>query len=116
MKKLRKEYFAAYFASDTRDALPPSFGIVTACNPKGKVATDERNEAADSELESYLQTTRLPHFRVTGRSQDGSHREPGFAIACENPEIIRHVAQMFEQEAFFWVVDGCIFVAHVSEA
>ena len=51
---------------------------------------------------------------MTGGAKDGSHLEAGFAIPAADPEVIRKIALRFQQEAFFWVVDGFIFLSNVN--
>lgn len=110
-------HLRAYFTAE----LPPSgaprtFGIVTAYHPGSRNAPAEDNEKADAELESLLAKEKRARFRVTGRSRDGSHREPGYGIAAASPEEIRPLSRRFRQEAFFWVEDGEVFVINTDGA
>ena len=69
----RKEYLATYFRAElSPEGLPARFGMVTAYNPEGQLAPDAVNLEADSKLKEYLKSAKVCHFRVTGRSQDGS--------------------------------------------
>jgi len=109
-------HLEAYFAAELPSfGMPGTFGIVTAHNPGSAPASAESNEAADAELERALTAADLPHFRVTGRSRDGSHREPGYGIAAAL-DTIRALSRDFRQEAFFWVEDGQVFVINTEGA
>jgi hypothetical protein len=86
--------------------LDGSFGVLTACNPRGRLAPEPENRAANRALAERLR--RLGRVvAVEGGSPDGSHREPGFAapipgaLACE-------IAAEFGQDAIFWF-DGARF-------
>lgn len=108
---LNPTYFEARFtASPPPSGLPHRFGIVTAYNPNGQVQSEEDNRKANAELEADLVNAGLEYFHVTGGSADGSHREPGFGIAADSPEIIRPLSRRFRQDAFFWVDAGEVFV------
>lgn len=111
----RPEHLAAYFTCEPPpDGLPPRFGVVTAHNPDGKVMDAAANAAADAALKARLDRSGLHHFRVTGRSRDGSHQEPGYGVAAESPEAVRHLSHEFRQLAFFWVDGGEVFVVNTA--
>lgn len=103
------EFSEAWFVTVLpSDGLPESFGIVTAFNPDGCSVSKAKNNRADTKLQHYLEKAGLQYFRVTGRSQDGSHQEPGFGIVATSTEEIRDLSRRFKQEAFFWVENGTI--------
>lgn len=109
------DHLKARFAAELPSAgLPARFGIVTACNPNSAIAAPSANEKADAELEGALAAAGLPHFRVTGGSRDGSHREPGYGIVADSPEVVRPFSRRFRQEAFFWVENGTVFVINTE--
>jgi hypothetical protein len=109
------DHLKAYFATEPPPSgLPARFGIVTAYNPESVIATDDANGNADMELKRALVAAGLPHFRVTGGSRDGSHREPGYGIAADSAEIIRPIGRRFRQEAFFWVEGGTVYVINTE--
>jgi uncharacterized protein DUF3293 len=111
------DHLKAHFTAEVLSTgLPPRFGIVTAYNPDSRIAPDGENMKADAELKRALVAAELPHFRVTGGSRDDSHREPGYGIAAESPELIRPLSRRFRQEAFFWVEDGMVFVINTEGA
>lgn len=108
-------HLEAYFTAELPPSgTPPTFGIVTAHNPGSAPADAGANERADAKLERALTAAHLPHFRVTGRSRDGSHQEPGYGIVAASPEEIRPISRKFRQEAFFWVEDGAVFVINTG--
>lgn len=112
---LRPGYLAAYFLTELPpEGLPGRFGVITAYNPNGRRAADATNLTADCKLEECLKRSKLPHFRVTGGSQDGSHREPGFGVVTGDIEEVEKLARQFRQEAFFWIEDGEIYCFEVD--
>ena len=109
----RPEYFETYFEVELpADGLPPHFGIVTACNPGGREASIRFNTEADAELRRCLPRLGRPFLRITGRSLDNRHREPGFGIVTNNPDEILQVSLHLGQEAFFWVEGGGHLLCH----
>lgn len=111
------DHLRAYFAVEPPPSgLPPRFGIVTAHNPGSRIAAPEDNERADAALGLALAAAGLAYFRATGGSRDGSHREPGYGIAAESPEVVRPFSRRFRQEAFFWVEGGDVFVLDTEGA
>ena len=84
---------------------PEAFVIVTACNPRGEIVDAERNESLDRELSALLEVKGLVHFRMTGGSPDGSHREPGYLVECDW-SVGLELGRRFEQVAIYGVLDG----------
>lgn len=113
----RAEHLAAFFTCEPPSGgMPPRFGVVTAHNPDGKVSDPAANTAADAALKTRLERSGLAHFRVTGRSRDGSYQEPGYGVAAETPEAVRHLSRQFGQLAFFWVEGGRVWVINTEGA
>jgi len=109
----RPEYLAAYFLSEPPpDGVPKRFGIVTAYDAHGVPQSEEANLRADAELRRLLKESGRLHFPVAGGSRDGTHREPGFAVAADSPEDIRPLSRRFAQVGFFWVEDGVLYLIH----
>ena len=109
------EHLAAYFTCEPPPGgLPACFAVVTAHNPDGVVQGAAANEAADEALGIILDARGLPRFRVTGRSRDGAHREPGWGIATGSLEQARDFSLAFRQLAFFWVEDGMVYVVNTK--
>ncbi len=65
----------------------------------------ERNESLDRELSALLEVKGLVHFRMTGGSPDGSHREPGYLVECDW-SVGLELGRRFEQVAIYGVLDG----------
>ncbi len=108
-------HLEAYFDAEApASGLPPRFGIVTAYSAGSRLAPASLNATMDAELEALLRGRRVIHFRVTGRSRDGAHQEPGYGIAADSPEEIRPISRRFRQEAFFWVQDGTVYVINTG--
>ena len=117
MDKPNPAHLRAYFTAELPPAgAPEKFGIVTAYNPGSSRAPEEANEKADQELAASLDAAKTERFRVTGRSRDGSHQEPGYGIAAASPEEIRPLSRKFRQEAFFWVEEGTVYVINTDGA
>ena len=83
------------------------FGVLTACNPLGRLISSEDNQARDQALAAHLHRAGWASVRATGRSPGGQHREPGFAVPASQAELLR-IAETFEQTAIFWF-DGRVF-------
>ncbi len=82
------------------DQLPSSFCIITAWNPRGETSSLLENRQRDIELQSFLDAKSIPRTRIVGTSEDGSHGEPGWAVAC-SIEVGRTLGKQFDQEAIF---------------
>jgi len=82
---------------------PPldEFWIVTAYNPHGRPQDPEANRAADEALRQRLERTGHPLWRITGRSPDDTHREPGWAVGDE--ETAHELARRHRQVALYQV-------------
>jgi hypothetical protein len=91
-----------FIASPPPGGFPIHFGVITACNPYGRTASDEQNVAATAKLRQDLIETGREVFLVTGCSPDLVHREPGFGVRCEAEEIVE-LGRAWHQEAVFWV-------------
>lgn len=85
-----------------------NFGVITACNPDGRTASDAQNEIATQQLKSQLVHEGLVHFPVTGGSPDFSHAEPGFGVVWDSPDEAVDWGRKFRQEAVFWIEDGIV--------
>jgi hypothetical protein len=90
------------------------FGVVTACNPLGHQLDEPANRRLTTLLGSRIAgygQIRLAH----GSSPDGSHREPGWAIAAPLDEVLR-LASAFLQNAVFWYDGERFFIVPVHGA
>jgi hypothetical protein len=106
LARLKAPYFDAYFSAELRGRkLPPRFGVVTAHDPMGRKAPPAANRRRDAALRRRLKAMKLAHFRVTGGSEDGAHREPGWGVIADQ-ETVRALAALYEQDAYFWISSG----------
>ena len=106
---MNPEYQNACFrATPPLNGWPCTFGIITACNPDGKIVSDQENAEATDQLCRELVAAKLEHFPVTGGSKDFTHAEPGFGVIFPSQEEAIAWGQRYEQEAIFWVHDDQI--------
>ncbi len=110
MARLKTSYFNAYFTADLRGALPSRFAVVTACDPLGRVTPPALNRRRDAALLRRLKALKIARFRVTGGNKAGSHREPGWGLILESPAKARELAALFNQDAYFWICKGRIYL------
>ena len=77
--------------------------IITAWNPGTDRPNVLQNAAANRQLEAALQAAGWRYWSACGRSEDGSHREPSFAVMDAAEESILELARAFGQAAvFYW--------------
>jgi hypothetical protein len=91
--------------------LPFEFGIVTACNPNGTTLDALVNEGLDRGLGLSLLGQRIPHFRVTGGSEDMSHSEPGYGCVADHEKIVE-LGRQWKQDAIFRVRGDSLFLVY----
>lgn len=109
MPRLPAAYFKTWFRAELDGRrLPPRFGVVTACNPRGKIVSAGKNRVADKRLRAHLKKLGLRHFRVTGGNKAGTHREPGWGIVFDAPGEARALAARCRQLGYFWISSGRI--------
>lgn len=87
------------------DGWPDEFAIITACNPQGRIVSNEGNVLATDKLREQLKLIPVWHWPVTGASSDLMHQELGFA-AQMSFETARKQALDCAQLAFFWIARG----------
>lgn len=90
---------------------PAVFAIVTAHNPDGRAAEAAVNRENELALREHLHSLGLTPFEVIGCSADLEHRETGCGFACELGAAAS-VSERFQQEAFFWVEGGAVFLCN----
>ncbi len=105
-KPLHPAYREAVFEIPGGDR-PSDFWVITAFNPDGCRADADVNEAADRRLREELASLGPEVFRVTGRSPDGSHSEPGWGVSCDEATALR-IGREFRQDAMFHFHGGGI--------
>ncbi|MBI2787860.1 MAG: DUF3293 domain-containing protein [Elusimicrobia bacterium] len=108
--RLKAPYFAAYFKTSLRGKAPARFAVVTAHNPMGHLFSPVANRKLDAALRRRLDALKIRRFRVTGGSEDGSHREAGWGLIIDSPAKARALAAEFDQNAFYWVRGGRIYL------
>ncbi|ALS96987.1 DUF3293 domain-containing protein [Lacimicrobium alkaliphilum] len=87
----------------------PQAGIVTACNPRGKVLSDNENAALNDKLSNHLHRLSLPYIRLSGCSPDLRHREPSLLVSCTQDQAMS-LAGEFKQNAFFWIENDELYL------
>ena len=94
--------------------LPGTFVVVTACNPRGHAASDAENVVRTAVLRQTLDARQLAWIPADGLSPDGTHREPGVAVAMSHGDA-QALAREFEQSAIyrydgeaFWLVGALV--------
>jgi hypothetical protein len=101
MSGFHKAYFETCFVGEPIPSdFPASFAIISACAPTGERWPEDRNQVADQLLRMRVRRWRL--HRITGRSPDGRHVEPGWAVPCSKRTALS-IAREFQQDAFYWV-------------
>jgi hypothetical protein len=106
-------YFdTVFYGEPPADGWPLNFALITASCPRhNRHATDEQNARANAKLRAALHARGFRPFQVTGASPDFSHREEGWGFTGASLEIATKLCVEFDQDAYFWVEDGEIFLA-----
>lgn len=86
----------------TRLGLPGTFAVVTACNPRGRRLSGPENQRRSRWLRAQVAAAAIESLRADGVSTDGRHREPGLALAVDDPARAIRIAVACEQSAIFW--------------
>ncbi len=81
---------------------PGTFAVVTAWNPGRERPGREENEARNRALRAEIERRGWQWARAEGRSPDGTHREPSFAVFGAALEEVRTLARAFGQAAIVW--------------
>ncbi|MGB0421115.1 MAG: DUF3293 domain-containing protein [Limisphaerales bacterium] len=108
-------YLACFHCEAPLEDLPRVFGIVTACNPFGRILSSDENRQRDRDLEQQLISMGHPFFRISGGSRDGKHLEPGFGLWTLDAKALRELGQDWEQDAVFWITDGIVSMIACQE-
>ena len=78
------------------------FALVTAFNPGRSRPAPEDNKRANGRLEAAIRGRGYEFAPARGRSQDGTHAEPSFAVFGMPFEAAWQLAKEFGQAAFVW--------------
>ncbi|HEY3933410.1 MAG TPA: DUF3293 domain-containing protein [Gemmatimonadales bacterium] len=87
--------------------LDGTFGLATPCNPMGRRTDDTTNGNRLIRFLAELDAAGKRYVRVDGCSPDGSHVEPGVALAWPQGDVVA-LARKWEQSAIYWW-DGATF-------
>jgi len=112
-RRLKGPYFRAFFEASVA-RVPRRFAVVTAFNPNGRHAPEAANRTQDAALRRRLLAKGFAPFRVTGGSEDGAHREPGWGFVSPSPEAALELACEFQQDAYFWISGGRIYLGSAA--
>lgn len=105
-------YLDTYFScQENIDNWPLEFAVITAYATTGESWTDFQNNQADTELESYLETSSTWLKRLTGYSPDTGHTEPGWA-ADISWEQACDIGLKFKQDAIYFVSSNTLTVSY----
>ena len=86
------------------------FAVITSDNPAGAPEDAHANALRRGVLGLELRNARMSHWPVTGRSEDSTWSEHGFAVAASIPEADA-IAEVHAQRAYYWF-DGTRFSVH----
>lgn len=95
-------YLDTVFDLETHQQVPQVFVVITAYNPRGRTAPPSRNLHQDQTLRAVLEGRGALPFRVTGRSADGQHQEPGWGAILDLKTGFE-IGKMFKQEAIYHI-------------
>lgn len=73
------------------------------------IATDADNAQRMANAAAELRRRHIHHLPGDGRATDGTHGEPGFAVALSR-DAARALAVQWEQSAFFWIDGGSVWL------
>ncbi|GIW12971.1 MAG: hypothetical protein KatS3mg062_0410 [Tepidiforma sp.] len=92
----------AFRVGDGVPGAPGPFAVVTAYNPGRERPPAEVNEARNRELLAEIERRGFRWLPAEGRSGDGAHREPSFAVFGLELEDALQLARAFGQAAVCW--------------
>jgi len=106
-------YFdTVFYGEPPAGGWPLNFALLTGSCPRhNRHATDEQNAIANAKLRAALRFHGFDPFPVTGTAPDFSHREEGWGFTAATLEIATKLCVEFDQDAYFWIDDGEIFLA-----
>lgn len=106
-------YFeTVFYGEPPGGSWPLNFTLITASYPRhNRHATQAENARANARLRAALEAEGFRPFPVTGASPDLSHREEGWGFTPGTLEIAAKLCADFDQDAYFRIEDGEIFLA-----
>ena len=93
------------------ESLPSEFAIITAYATTGEHWSDARNNEADKQLKTYLDSQFSCVKRITGYSPSTGHAEPGWLVNCSFAQGC-DIGLSFKQDAIYWGETGQLFVSY----
>ncbi|MDZ4675052.1 MAG: DUF3293 domain-containing protein [Gemmatimonadota bacterium] len=89
------------------------FAVVTPCNPQGVLLDADTNARRLAAAARMLAEQGLCGVPAAGRSPDGGHWEPGWALAVPKEEA-RLLAGDWEQAGLYWWDDSQFWIVSVK--
>jgi hypothetical protein len=99
---LARPISAGTFASLLALGVGPTFAVLTACNPRGRLVNVAENIRLLGLLVEELYLLGLASVPTDGVSPDGLHREVGVAVSLDDKEAAAELARKYGQSAFYW--------------
>ena len=96
---------------DELESLPSEFAIITAYATTGEHWSDAKNNEADKQLKTYLDSQFSCVKRITGYSPSTGHAEPGWLVNCSFAQGC-DIGLFFKQDAIYWGETGQLFVSY----
>lgn len=93
---------AAFRIGEGVPGAPGPFAVVTAWNPGRARPGREENEARNRALRAEVERRGWQWLPAEGRSPDGAHREPSFAVFGATLEEALALGRQFGQAAIVW--------------
>lgn len=81
--------------------LDQPFAVITPCNPRGRVLPASANAERLAAAAQVVAGRTPPAVAAEGRSPDGLHREPGWAIVMPEARAVE-LARAWKQLGFYW--------------
>lgn len=88
--------------------------VITACNPRSDLLSDDLNAARNGVLRSELTAAGWQPVESVGRQANGDWREPGFVIVGNAGATVLDLARRHDQNAVFhwtpteWAIHGVL--------
>ncbi|MDG2399287.1 MAG: DUF3293 domain-containing protein [Akkermansiaceae bacterium] len=110
---MKEGYHQTQFVTGLEGASSPDhFFIITAHNPFGEVAPDEKNDEKNALLLEAIQASKWRCFPITGQCED--HAEAGFGVVCSRAEAIA-LGKQFRQDAIYEICDDQVVLVDCQE-
>ncbi|WP_406666322.1 DUF3293 domain-containing protein [Gallaecimonas sp. GXIMD1310] len=85
------------------------FAVITACNPRSKVLSDQFNDSRDRQLEAELDLAGLDARPLWGCSPDWQYREKSWAVRMSQAQA-EALGRRLEQNAIYWVSQDLLYL------